>query len=74
SRFQADKEGSGQISEISDQRRGIAVDSPDKIRRIIRILILFLSIVFLFAGFITGGFTDVWSKAVTICRECVGIG
>ena len=47
-------------------------ESPKK--KIIRFGILGAAILFLAAGAATGGFTDVMSKAVRICLECIGIG
>ncbi len=42
--------------------------------RAVRNIILILSIVFIIAGIMTDGYMDVWSKAVIICRECIGLG
>ena len=46
----------------------------DSMVKKIRLFLLFLSLVFISAGVINGGFTDVWSKAMMICRECIGLG
>ena len=40
-----------------------------------RILVLSIGLGFLIAGLLfMDGARDVWSKAVTICMECVGLG
>ena len=40
----------------------------------LRNLILVISLVFLISGLMAGEYMDVWSKAVMICMECVGLG
>ena len=40
----------------------------------LRNLILVISVVFLISGLMTGEYLDVWSKAVMICMECIGLG
>lgn len=40
----------------------------------IRLCILFLSLVFILLGLKNGGMKDVWYKAKTICTECIGLG
>ena len=42
--------------------------------RLIRLVVLILALVFLAAGLLTGGSTDIMSNAVMICMECIGIG
>ena len=41
---------------------------------VIRCLILALAVVFIILGILNGGMGDVLSKAVKICRECIGLG
>lgn len=40
----------------------------------IRIVLLTVAIVLLIAGLATDGFSEVRTKAITICMECIGIG
>ena len=40
----------------------------------IRIVLLTVAVVLLIAGLVTDGFSEVRTKAVTICMECIGIG
>lgn len=42
--------------------------------RTLRTVILVLAVVFLIFGYFTGGTTDVLTKAINICTECVGLG
>ena len=43
-------------------------------KQALRIVIVLAAAGFLTAGFLTNGFSSVRSKAVTICRECIGLG
>ncbi|MCR5627966.1 MAG: hypothetical protein K6F99_11640 [Lachnospiraceae bacterium] len=45
-----------------------------KKEKIIRIIVLSVSVILLALGLMTGGFVDVLSKASVICLECIGIG
>ena len=40
----------------------------------IRIVLLTVAVVLLIAGFATDGLSEVRTKAITICMECIGIG
>ena len=44
------------------------------IRNRIRVALLSAAVVLLVTGIMTDGFSEVRSKAVTICMECIGIG
>ncbi len=46
----------------------------ERSKRIIRITLLLAGFVMLLMGIVTGGYRDVWTKAVMVCMECVGIG
>lgn len=39
-----------------------------------RRLALLLALMLLVIGIISGGFQEVWGKAVFLCYECIGIG
>lgn len=43
-------------------------------KQVLRIVIVLAAVGCLTAGFLTDGFLSVRSKAVTICRECIGLG
>ena len=40
----------------------------------IRIAVLCAALFFLLLGYFSGGSTDVLTKAVNICTECIGLG
>ncbi len=41
---------------------------------ILRLVLLILAVALIALGFLDGDVRDVWSKAVMICMECIGIG
>ncbi len=51
-----------------------ASPSVDKTILIARLVILGIGALLLIYGFATGGVTDVMTKAVNICTECIGLG
>ncbi|MCR5278176.1 MAG: hypothetical protein K6E19_01930 [Lachnospiraceae bacterium] len=40
----------------------------------LRLIILAAAVVLIVVGLFDNSFKDVWSKAVMICMECIGIG
>lgn len=40
----------------------------------VRGIVFALSLVFIILGILNGGVEDVWSKAINICTECIGLG
>ena len=48
--------------------------APGDKAHIVRIVLLIASIVLLIAGIFNGSAIDVFSKAVKICTECIGLG
>ncbi|MCR4705806.1 MAG: hypothetical protein K5641_07060 [Lachnospiraceae bacterium] len=46
----------------------------ERSKRIIRITLLLAGFVMLLMGIVAGGYRDIWTKAVMVCMECVGIG
>ena len=44
------------------------------IRNRIRVALLSAAVVLLVTGIMTDGFSEVRSKAINICMECIGIG
>ena len=43
-------------------------------KNILKLLILSAAILMIAAGILNNEFMEVWSKAVMICMECIGIG
>ena len=50
------------------------MERTNKIVIVLRSILLVLAVVFIVIGFFGGDVRDVWSKAVMICMECIGIG
>lgn len=48
--------------------------NDEKFITIIRFVIMFIGIGFLFCGYFAGGTADVLTKAINICTECIGLG
>ncbi|WP_242829328.1 CD1871A family CXXC motif-containing protein [Butyrivibrio sp. WCD3002] len=45
-----------------------------KTGKILQCIILLAGIIMLLSGIMMNDFKEVWSKAVMICMECIGIG
>ncbi len=44
------------------------------LKNAIRGIVLVAAVIMIVAGYFAGDYMDVWSKAVMICMECIGIG
>lgn len=62
-------------SELSKKAEMVKAVASSKITiLVIRVVLLVLGITFIILGALNGGAGDVLSKAVNICKECIGIG
>ncbi len=62
------KEGPGKI--VPEKKK----DIPEDRLKVIRLILLALSIIFIIAGIANGNMNAVLIKAINICTECVGLG
>lgn len=62
------------VKQISCSKEHIQEHDAADRRMLVRRIIFIVGIAFLVFGFISGGTTDVLTKAVNICTECVGLG
>lgn len=46
----------------------------EKMKNTVRVFVLISAVVMIAVGITGGDFSDVFSKAVMICLECIGIG
>ena len=51
-----------------------SINNTNKRDNILRFALLFVGIVVLIYGFVSGGTVDVLTKAINICTECIGLG
>ena len=61
-------------SENKNNESEISIILSEKKENILRYALLFVGIVILVYGFISGGTVDVLTKAINICTECIGLG
>ena len=55
-------------------QRPVAENKAEKVLNITKWALLGIGIAILVFGFITGGTSDVLTKAVNLCTECIGLG
>lgn len=64
------KKSGAKISASSDEKKSIS----HKTVMIVRISIAAVALIFIVLGIFNGGVSDVLSKAINICTECIGLG
>jgi hypothetical protein len=55
-------------------QRPVAENKAEKVLNITKWALLGIGIAILVFGFVTGGTSDVLTKAVNLCTECIGLG